>query len=382
MTILGRLLARDGSSLRLADATGSVTVDGSGPDAPPGAWLEARGRLAGGVVVDATWTVVAEPTEAFPRADGDWARLHDGARLANLALRSRALSAIRAFLAERDYLEVESPAAVPSPGLDLHLSAFGVEGFGRPRWLMTSPEYQLKRLLSAGLPRIYRLGPVWRAEERGDLHEPEFTMLEWYRTGIDAERLREETEALVHAVALATTDGVLRWRGGSADAAPPWERLTVEEAFRRFAGVALDDVLPDEDRFFRLLVEKIEPELGQGRPTFLTEYPIQLASLARPLPHDPTKADRFEAYVAGVELCNGFGELTDPVEQRRRLEADQAARREAGLAEYPIDERFLAALEEGVPPCAGNALGVDRLVLLCAGGSSLSEVRAFGDSAL
>jgi lysyl-tRNA synthetase class 2 len=160
------------------------------------------------------------------------------------------------------------------------------------------------------------------------------------------------------------------------DVAPPWERLRVDDAFRKFAGVEVDAVLPDEERFFRILVDEIEPNLGCPRPTVLTHWPASMASLARLHPHDPKWADRVEVYIDGVELSNGFGELIDPGEQRHRLERDRDARRRLGLDEYPIDEAFLSALEEGLPPCGGNALGLDRLVMLLTGAPCIDRVVA------
>lgn len=283
----------------------------------------------------------------------------------------------------RGYLEVETPAAVVCPGLDPHLAALEVDGLGARRWLATSPEYQMKRLLAAGFPRLVQIARAYRAEEVGPLHEPEFTLLEWYRTGAGSAEMMEETEELVAELAEGS-GGRLR-RPGSPDVAarPPWERLTVEEAFRRYAGTDLAAVLAaGHDAFFRVLVERVEPRLGWARPTFLVRWPVAFASLARRVPDAPAWADRFEAYVGGIELCNGFGELTDPVEQRERLRADQAARARDGKEVYPIDERFLRALEEGIPPAGGNALGVDRLVMLLVGAAHLDEVRAFGELSL
>jgi lysyl-tRNA synthetase class 2 len=161
------------------------------------------------------------------------------------------------------------------------------------------------------------------------------------------------------------------------DVSPPWERVSVEEALRRYAGVSLEQVVNDEERFYRLLVEKIEPELGRGKPTFLTNYPAPFASLARLSPSDSRVSERFEAYIDGVELCNGFSELVDPIEQQKRLQHDQETREKLGWTVYPIDMRFIAALEDGVPPSGGNALGFDRLVMLMVGASHIDEVLAF-----
>src|SRR5262249_25480713 len=247
----------------------------------------------------------------------------------------------------------------------------------------TSPEYQMKRLLVAGMPRIFQVAHVFRKGELGQRHNPEFTMLEWYRAFSEVDQVMGDTEELVRGVALALT-GSEGSSGphGPIDLAPPFRRLAVASAFERFAGVRADDALAmaerDEDRFFRILVDTAEPALGQEpRPVFLVDYPASQASLARKKPGDPRVAERFELYVAGIELCNGFGELTDPVEQRVRLLRDQLARATQNKPVYPLDERFLKALEEGMPPSAGNALGLDRLVALTLGEREIAKVIAF-----
>lgn len=204
-------------------------------------------------------------------------------------------------------------------------------------------------------------------------------MLEWYRAFAGSAAVMRDTEQLVAHVARTMLDGstVIGGRGTPIDVAPPWQRMTVDRAFRTYAGVGVSEVLPDEERFFRILVDRVEPELGRMRPVFLTHWPASMASLARIDPSDPSVCDRFEAYVGGVELCNGFGELTDPVEQRRRLRADQERRLAEGKIAYPIDERFVGALEEGMPPSGGNALGFDRLVMLLLGAERVGDVMAF-----
>lgn len=278
------------------------------------------------------------------------------------------------------FVEVETPQLVRSPGLEVHIEALRVEGAGERRYLHPSPEYHMKRLLAAGLPRIYQLCKCFRRGELGSLHQPEFTMLEWYRTDAGSAEMMADTERLV-ADAAAAIHGSTRIPGidGEVDVTPPWPRLTVAQAFARHASIPLAEALADEERFFLALVDEIEPHLGRGRPVFLTAYPAQMASLARLDPEHPSVADRFEAYVDGVELCNGFGELVDAAEQRRRLQAERATRRERGLPDHPIDERFLAALEEGVPPSGGNALGVDRLLMLLLGERDIARVVAFAD---
>lgn len=286
-----------------------------------------------------------------------------------LRLRAKAMEAIRQFFSERDFVEVETPAIVPSPGLDVHLSAFEVrdpEGT-HVGWLATSPEYQMKRLLSAGAERIFQLCRSYRAEEHGRHHEREFTMLEWYRAYGTSDDVIRDTEFLVAHIAdvLASADA------GSLSS--PWDRITVNEAFDEHAGEIIDPA--DEARFFQTWAEAVQPQLGKERPVVVTEWPASMASLAKL--NDNGTADRFEAFFRGLELCNGFGELTDAAEQRRRFERDRAHRRDAGLPVYPIDERFLEALELGMPASGGNALGVDRLLMLLTGESSIQSVMPF-----
>jgi lysyl-tRNA synthetase class 2 len=264
---------------------------------------------------------------------------------------------------------------VPSPGLDLHLDAFPIAG--EPRWLITSPELQMKRLLVGGLAKIVQIGKCFRRGELGTLHEPEFTMIEWYRANAGADDVMRDTEELVATLATSLHGKPsVPGSNGMIDVTPPWPRMRVDEAFERHAGVRVDDVLPDEEQFFRLFVDRLQPALGHERPVFLTHWPASMASLARLHADDPRFAERFEAFVAGIELCNGFGELTDAAEQRRRYALDTARREREGMPVYPVDERFLAALDEGMPPSGGNALGFDRLVMLLAGVRDIADVVA------
>jgi elongation factor P--(R)-beta-lysine ligase len=306
------------------------------------------------------------------------------ASAAVLAQRAAIVRQVRAFFDARHFIEVETPLVVPSPGLELHLDALEVPTPGGARYLGTSPEYQMKRLLAGGLERIYQICKCFRKDERGPLHQEEFTMLEWYRAGAGAAEVMADTEALVAELAATAGDSAptLRAGGREVDVAVPWERVTVEEAFRRHAGVSVWDVLPDEERFFRLFVERVQPALGRERATFLVRWPAPMASLARLCPDDARVADRFEAFAGGVELCNGFDELVDPLEQRARLARDQDERRRLGKPVYPVDERFLAALERGIPPSGGNALGLDRLVMLLLGKSHIAEVQAIAPDEL
>jgi lysyl-tRNA synthetase class 2 len=347
--------------------------------ARPGAEPEVVRRHAGG---------------GYPGPGSEVARL-PRARLDNLAARARVSAAVRAFFAARDFIEVDAPLLVGAPGLEVHLDAVGAG----ERWLITSPEYQLKRLLAAGLERVYAVCRCFRAGEVGAQHQPEFTMVEWYRAWSDLEAVLRDTEELVAAAALAVRGAASVEVGGRViDVAPPWPRMTVAEAMARWAGVAVaGDEEPEalavamraagidtgtarewDDLFYAGFVGRVEPQLAAlERPLVLTDWPVRLAALARRSASNPSVVERFEAYVGGVELCNAFGELTDPAEQRRRFEDDLAQRVRLGKATPPVDEKLLAALAEGLPPSAGNALGLDRLVMLVTGAASIREVAWF-----
>jgi len=308
------------------------------------------------------------------------------AKLKNLEARHRALRGLRDFFDERGFIEVETPTLVRSPGTELHIEALEVVGAGERRYLHPSPEYAMKRLLAAGMTRIFQVCKAYRRGELGHLHQPEFSMLEWYRSEAGSEAMIADTEALVARLAeLLCGEARIGGQHGPIDLSPPWPRLGVQQAFERFAGTGAADfaaLLDDEERFYRVLLEHVEPRLGVGRPTVLERYPAQMASLARLRSDDPSVADRFEVYVDGIELCNGFGELTDAAEQRRRLLAEQATRRQNGQPDYPIDERFLSALEAGMPESGGNALGLDRLLMLLLGTRDIAEVLSFDDAAI
>ncbi|MFP4030093.1 MAG: EF-P lysine aminoacylase EpmA [Desulfococcaceae bacterium] len=291
---------------------------------------------------------------------------------ANLRLRARILRAIRAFFDGRGYLEVTTPCRVPAPAPELHIDPIAADGW----FLHASPELWMKRLLAEGFDRIYQMGPVFRGSERGDRHLPEFTLLEWYAAGADYRDLMDECEALVGHVAMAAETGDrLRWGGAEVSLAPPWDRLTVRDAFRRYTNVSAEAAL-ETDRFDEILAFEIEPRLGRERPVFLHDYPAPCAALARRRADDPDTAERFELYIAGLELCNAFSELTDPEEQRARFSADRDARKRAGRPVGPMPERFLDALAH-MPAAAGNALGVDRLAMLMAGAERIDDVVAF-----
>ncbi len=335
-----------------------------------------------------------------------WRRERFAERRERLEQRGRMLAAIRGFFAARDFAEVDTPALQASPGLEPHLRAFRTElhdprdGTIKPRYLHASPEFAMKKLLVAGLPRIWQLAHVFRDGERGAAHHPEFSMLEWYRAGASWRDLVEDCVMLLRACQRAAGAEAFAWRGHSADPGRPWQQISVAEAFRQRCGIDLlatapDPLRPDIERlaaaarrigvephrgddwealFFRIFLDRIEPHLGIGAPTILCDYPISMAALSRRNPGDPRLAERFELYVCGLELANAFGELTDPVEQRARFAADQARKRSLYGETYPIDEDFLAALEAGLPPCAGIALGFDRLVMLATGADDIEAV--------
>jgi lysyl-tRNA synthetase class 2 len=289
-----------------------------------------------------------------------------------LWFRARVVQAIRAFFVSREYLEVETPVRIPAPAPEAHIDAVASGTW----WLQTSPELCMKRLLAAGHPRLFQVCRCFREGERGRLHSPEFTMLEWYRAEADYLDLMAETETLVKSIACTLGVGdPLAFRGRQTALGGSWDRLTVRTAFRQFTATTADEAIA-AGTFDELLALEVEPHLGCGRPLFLTDYPSPLAALARRKPEEPSVAERFELYVAGVELANGFTELTDADEQRVRFDAERRERRRAGKADYGSPEPFLADLEH-MPPAAGIALGVDRLVMLLAGVDCIDDVVAF-----
>lgn len=304
---------------------------------------------------------------AAPSGDG---------HLACLRLRAAAAAAVRRVFAARGYLEVETPVRVSPPALEDHIDAIPADA---RHHLRTSPEFALKRLVAAGATRVMELGPCFRAGERGARHLPEFTLLEWLRADADYLDLIVEMESLLVTVAADPAVQAVQAERPPVrvpvDWTPPWRRLTVREAFRAHAGWdPFSDW--DADRFDLDLVTRVEPALAGPRPVILIDYPPPAAALARLRPGPPPVAERWELYAGGLELANAYGELTDAVEQRRRFEACAAGRRARGQAVYPLDEAFLAALARGLPPCAGVALGFDRLVMLLAGADRIEAVRA------
>ncbi len=316
-----------------------------------------------------------------------------------LKARVKISAAVRRFFASEGFWEVETAALAVSPGNEAHMSAFGVDlvapgGETSRLYLHSSPEFACKKLLAAGEERIFTFGHVFRNRERGPLHHPEFTMLEWYRAREPAQRLMEDCAGLLIEAARAVDADQFRWRDHTCDPFEEPEVVSVCDAFAIHANVDLEALLGDRDGlaraaerdglrvapddswsdlFSKIMVEKVEPRLGQGRATLLCDYPVSEAALAQVNPEDARFAERFELYVCGVELANGFGELTDPAEQRRRFEAGMAERRRIYGEAYPIDEDFLAALA-AMPPASGIALGFDRLVMLAAGAERIEQV--------
>ena len=319
--------------------------------------------------------------------------------------RARIQAALRRWFDARGFIEVDPSILQVSPGNEAHLHAFAtelaaVDGASHGRlYLHTSPEFACKKLLAAGETRLFTFAHVFRNRERGPLHHPEFTMLEWYRAGEPYEALMEDCAEILGVAAAAGGVDVFAFRGRKVDPLALPERLSVADAFRRFAGIdlpATTDVAGRTDRaalaqavreaggrvadgdswadlFGRMLVERVEPNIGDGRATVLFEYPVVEGALARPKPGDPRVAERFEFYACGVELANAFGELTDPVEQRRRFEADMDLKERLYGERYPMDEDFLAALAR-MPPASGIALGFDRLVMLATGAPTIEHV--------
>ncbi|MBN2630343.1 MAG: EF-P lysine aminoacylase GenX [Rhodobacteraceae bacterium] len=333
-----------------------------------------------------------------------WTPARHADRRPVLMARGRIQAAIRALLAADGFTEVDPAGLQISPGNETHLHAFatsaiGNDGTARPMYLHTSPEFAMKKLLAAGETRIHAFAHVWRNRERGPLHAPEFTMLEWYRVGQDYSQLMHDCAAFLRAAATACATRSLQFRGMTCDPFATPERLSVAAAMQRHAGVDLMSTLSADgsadrealaaqaaaiglrvaaddtwsDIFSRILSDRVEPQLGQGRPTLLDRYPVVEAALARPCTDDRREAERFELYACGVELANGFGELTDPAEQRRRFAAEMDEKARIYGMRYPLDEDFLQALAL-MPEASGCAMGFDRLVMLATGAPRIDDV--------
>jgi lysyl-tRNA synthetase class 2 len=333
-----------------------------------------------------------------------WSRERHADRRPTLVQRGQIKRALRAWFEADGFTEVECGALVTSPGNEAHLHAFETElrttaGEGRRAYLHTSPEFAAKKLLAAGETKIFDFARVFRNRERGALHAPEFTMLEWYRANEPYESAIADTLAVLSLAAETTGIAAMWFKGRACDPRAMAERLTVAEVFARYASIDLlatlseagegdraalaeqakhaDFEIADNDTwadiFSKVLVARVEPQLGIGAPTVLYEYPRCEAALARATGHDPRVAERFELYVSGVELANGFGELTDPAEQRRRFQAEMDEKQRVYGERYPLDEDFLAALSQ-MPPASGVALGFDRLAMLATGARAIDDV--------
>lgn len=333
-----------------------------------------------------------------------WTPVAHADRRPVLLARNRIQAAIRGWLADEGFTEVDTAALQISPGNEAHLHGFqttaiGNDGQGRAMYLHTSPEFAMKKLLAAGETRIAAFAHVWRNRERGALHSPEFTMLEWYRVGQDYTVLMQDCAAFLRMAAEKAGAKLLRFRDRTCDPFAEPERLSVADGFARYAGIDLlasiradgsTDLaalapqvagiglrVADDDTWSnlvsRVLVAKVEPHLGHGRATILDRYPVAEAALARPAADDPRVAERFELYACGVELANGFGELTNPAEQRRRFGLEMDEKERVYGERYPLDEDFLSALAL-MPPASGIALGFDRLVMLATGAPRIDDV--------
>jgi lysyl-tRNA synthetase class 2 len=376
---VGGRLRRDAGGWHLVDAFGTLALEGlEEPALSPGSLVIVVGTLQGQSLSHTQ--LVAEQRPAPGSSPLELERLSQGGLGRRLQLRARILSEVRKFFCSRGFLEVDTPIRSAECGTEVHVEPLHCSG----GYLITSPELHMKRLLVAGIPKSFQLVHCFRAGELGPLHSPEFLMLEWYRAFADSRATMRDTEELVYGLSLAlhASARLTLPDGMEVDLTPPFVHLSVREAFQRFAGVtdAAELAARDEDGYFQLLVDRVEPAIARlTRPVFLHDYPASQAALARLLPGDPSVAERFELYVGGIELCNGYGELNDAAEQRRRHELDRRQRRARGLFVPEAPPRFLAALDQGMPPASGNALGMDRLIALLCGQRRIDAVRAFPD---
>ena len=293
----------------------------------------------------------------------------------NLRLRSRLLRVIREFFHDRGFVEVETPVRVKTPALEDYIDA---EPSG-DCFLRTSPELHMKRLLPSGLDRIFQIGPCFRQGERSQKHRPEFAMLEWYEAHTDYDGILETTQALLlHCASTLTNSTELPFQGQRIDLNTPWPNLTVADAFKRYTTETVESAI-ERDQFEILLVDKIEPNLDQTRPTILRNYPTAVGALAKVMPGQPKLVERWELYIGGLEIANAYSELTDAQEQLSRFTKTAELREGLGKTAYPVDEEFMAALAAGLPACSGCALGIDRLAMIFCNTADIGTVRAFGD---
>ena len=307
------------------------------------------------------------PTDTNP----DLARLR--ALRPALEARQRLMQSIRSFFAAQEFLETETPLRLPAPAIEDYIDAEPAGNW----FLRTSPELHMKRLLAAGYPRLFQLGPCFRQGECGRRHQPEFCMLEWYRADSDCNEILADTVALVRAACQAVTGGQLcHYAGYTVNIGLPWEELTVDDAFAKFAGRTPEAAMAAGE-FEHDIVTKIEPRLGLERPCVLRNYPLPFGGLARRCPERADRAERWELYIGSLEIANDYSELTDPAEQRRRFAESAEIRRRDGRTVYPLDEKFMAALASCLPPAGGIALGVDRLLMTLTGTADIADIVAF-----
>jgi lysyl-tRNA synthetase class 2 len=311
------------------------------------------------------------------------------------------IKVIREFFDNQDFYEVQTPILQVSPGMDAHIHAFktklkGVDlKFKDELYLHTSPEFAMKKLLVAGLPKIYQICQVFRNAEGSRLHSPEFTMIEWYRVNAGYRDIMDDCIAMLRYCASNLEIKTYNYKNIKCDPFKSWQLISVKEAFKEYGNIELEEILDDsdafkkilsaqkihiaeddrwDDLFFRVMAEKIEPNLGYDVPAILYDYPVSMASLSRKKPEDPRFAERFELYICGIELANAFSELTDAKEQAIRFKKEMDQKQDLYKERYPIDEDFINALEFGLPESGGIALGIDRLVMLASGCSNISEV--------
>ncbi len=290
----------------------------------------------------------------------------------NLKIRARTVQAVRVFFIKKGYIEIETPCRIPAPAPEEHIDAQTSGSW----YLQTSPELCMKRLLAAGYPRIFQICKCFRQNERGSKHLPELTMLEWYTLETDYFDMMAQTEDLIgDVVENINSNRYLVHQGNKINLKKPWSRISVAEAFEKYTSTTLENAL-SKDLFDELLTAEIEPNLGLKTPVFLYDYPASFAPLAMTKPGNPCLAQRFELYIAGLELCNAYTELTDPDEQRERFEIEQKKRHSLGKRIYPMPETFLESLEF-IPGASGNALGIDRLIMLLADTANIDDVVAF-----
>ena len=402
-TAVGEVAVR-GRLLHFAEGQGRIADESGGIDFVVKTWIE--GIKAGdivelyGIVVEGVIDVTQARLLAQSNAEwcqGDWARFHANGLWANMRVRAAVLDAVRDFFRNANFLAVDTPTLVRASAQEEHIQLFATEYRGHKEqeqlYLAPSPELYMKRLLGVGFERIYQISHSYRNGEIGPQHNPEFTLIEWYRAYASYEEIMADVENLiVHVVESVLGQSSVVRAGREISLQPPWERLSVGEAFAGWASVDLDACADAEslfrraralgyasakredsweDLFHKILLEKVEPELAKLGAVHLFDYPRQLAALAKLKEGDPAVAERTEAYLGGVELSNGYTELNDPAQQRERFARD------AQPGGAPADEAFLAAMERGIPPAGGVALGLDRLVMVVAGASCLDEVIAF-----